>query len=84
MDLRKKLSNFGVNLINDFICNSQKSLRESPEAPFNWELLLIDIMNAMGVSKKNSILSITYFTPALPKPPVIREVLLHTEVVVDN
>ena len=48
MELQEKLSNFGYYFENDFYCNSQ-SFRVSPEAPFNWKLLLIGIVSAKGI-----------------------------------
>ena len=51
-----------------------------PEAPFNWKLLPIDLVNAKGIIKKSPILQDGWLAPAPRTQPVIRVFLLHTEV----
>ena len=78
MELQEKLSNFGYYIENDFHCNSQ-SLKVSPEAPFNWKLLIFGIVSAKRIRKILPVLQVCGSTPAPPTPPVFRVVLLHTE-----
>ena len=77
MEFQEKLSNFGYYIENDFYCNIQ-IFRVSPEAPFNWNLLLIGILSAKGIWKI-LILQVGGHAPAPPTCPVIRLILLRTE-----
>ena len=70
----------GQLLLKAHIIRSQ-NLSASPEAPFNWKLLLIGIVSAKGIWKKVPILQVGGPAHARPTPPVIRVVLLHTEAV---
>ena len=63
---------------DEFYFNTQ-SLVVSPDAPFDWKLLLIGIVSAKGIWKKVPILQVGGPAPARPTLPVIRVVLLHTE-----
>ena len=74
MERQKNLWNF------DYNNKSAQNVRVSPEAPFNWKLLQIDIVSAKGIWKNVLILQVVGGSyPATPTPPVIRVVLLNTE-----
>ena len=51
----------------------------SPEAPFNWKLLLIGTVSAKGIWKNIPILQEGRSSPVPPTPPDIRVVLLHAK-----
>ena len=76
MELSEKLSNFDYQ--NK--CNTQ-SLRVSPEAPFDWKLLLIGPVRVKGIIKNVLYLEVGGSNSAPPTLFVIRIVLLHTEAV---
>ena len=78
MELREKLSNFDHYNESHFRYYTQ-SLKVSPEAPFNWKLLIIGIVSAKGIRKNVPDLQVGGPAPASPTPPVFRVVLLHTE-----
>ena len=63
---------------NDFYCNTQ-SLGVSPEALFNWKLLLIGIVSAKGIWKHVPILQVGGPAPAPHTLHIIRVLLPHTE-----
>ena len=54
-------------------------MRVSPEAAFNWKLLLTGIVSAKGIRKNYPGLQVGGATPAPSLPPIFRVVLLHTE-----
>ena len=78
MELQEKLPNFRYYNEDEFYCNTQ-SLAVSPDAPFDWKLLLIGIVSAKGIWKKASILQVGGSAPVRPTTPVIRVVLLQSE-----
>ena len=80
MERQEKLSNFRYYNEDEFYCNTQ-SLAVSPDAPFDWKLLLIGIVSAKGIWKKVPILQVGGPAPARTTPPVMRVVLLLTEAV---
>ena len=80
MDLNGEVWNFGYFIKNDFYCNSQ-SFRDFPEAPFNWKLFKIVHTKCQGHMKW-----CPHFSSfrVLPRLPVFRVVLLHTEPAVQH
>ena len=81
MELQEKLPNFRYYNEDEFYWNAQ-SLVVSPDASFDWKLLLIaGVVSAKGIWKKVPILQVGGPAPARPTPPVIRVVLLHTKAV---
>ena len=78
MEFREKLSNFEYNNASHFQCITQ-SLKVSPEASFNWKLLIFRIASTKGIRKNLPVLQVGGSTSAPPTPPVFRVVLLHIE-----
>ena len=74
---RRNFQTLGITLKMTFIVIVK--VRESPEAPFYWKLLIIDIVSSKWIRKNVPVLQVGGHAPTPLAPPVFRVVLLHTK-----